>query len=79
MLRSANSSTSRPLRVLRFRVDAPVQECLQQVAWWDWSHEQIDAAQNMQTPWTGWGRIWRIPVSSRIFGPTFCQTQCLAE
>ena len=33
-----------PARVLRFRVDAQTAERLQQIAWWDWSHERIDAA-----------------------------------
>jgi hypothetical protein len=33
-----------PARVLRFRVDARTAERLQQIAWWDWNAEQIDAA-----------------------------------
>ncbi len=33
-----------PARVLRFRADAKTVERLQQIAWWDWSHERIDAA-----------------------------------
>lgn len=33
-----------PARVLRFRVDAGTSERLQQIAWWDWNPEQIDAA-----------------------------------
>jgi serine acetyltransferase len=33
-----------PARVLRFRVDEQTAERLQQIAWWDWSAEQIDAA-----------------------------------
>jgi phosphonate metabolism protein (transferase hexapeptide repeat family) len=33
-----------PARVLRFRVDDRTAERLQQLAWWDWPHEQIDAA-----------------------------------
>ncbi|MFL9965070.1 DapH/DapD/GlmU-related protein [Paraburkholderia sediminicola] len=33
-----------PARVLRFRVDARTSERLQQIAWWDWNPERIDAA-----------------------------------
>jgi phosphonate metabolism protein (transferase hexapeptide repeat family) len=33
-----------PARVLRFRVEPHVAERLQQIAWWDWSQEQLDAA-----------------------------------
>jgi hypothetical protein len=33
-----------PARVLRFRVDARTAERLQQIAWWNWKPEQIDAA-----------------------------------
>lgn len=33
-----------PARVLRFRADAQTLERLQQIAWWDWSHDRIDAA-----------------------------------
>jgi phosphonate metabolism protein (transferase hexapeptide repeat family) len=33
-----------PARVLRFRVEPKVAERLQQIAWWDWSQEQLDAA-----------------------------------
>ncbi|MGF6506430.1 DapH/DapD/GlmU-related protein [Paraburkholderia sp. 32] len=33
-----------PARVLRFRVDARTSERMQQIAWWDWSAERIDAA-----------------------------------
>jgi hypothetical protein len=32
-----------PARVLRFRVDARTSERLQQIAWWDWNPERIDA------------------------------------
>jgi len=33
-----------PAKVLRPRVDAPVAEQLQRIAWWDWSHAEIEAA-----------------------------------
>lgn len=33
-----------PARVLRFRVDTHTSERLQQIAWWHWNPEQIDAA-----------------------------------
>jgi phosphonate metabolism protein (transferase hexapeptide repeat family) len=33
-----------PARVLRPRVDAETAERLKRIAWWDWSHEQIEAA-----------------------------------
>ena len=33
-----------PARVLRLRVDAETAERLKRIAWWDWSHEQIEAA-----------------------------------
>jgi phosphonate metabolism protein (transferase hexapeptide repeat family) len=33
-----------PARVLRMRVDERTAERLQCIAWWDWSHDRIDAA-----------------------------------
>ncbi|CAB3769017.1 DapH/DapD/GlmU-related protein [Paraburkholderia humisilvae] len=33
-----------PARVLRFRVDERTAQRMQQIAWWDWTHEQIDGA-----------------------------------
>jgi len=33
-----------PAKVLRPRVDAAVAEQLQRIAWWDWSHAEIEAA-----------------------------------
>jgi phosphonate metabolism protein (transferase hexapeptide repeat family) len=33
-----------PAKVLRFRFDAATVENFQRMAWWDWSHERIDAA-----------------------------------
>lgn len=33
-----------PAKVIRFRADPDVIERLQRIAWWDWSHAQIDTA-----------------------------------
>jgi phosphonate metabolism protein (transferase hexapeptide repeat family) len=33
-----------PARLLRFRVDEATAEKLQRIAWWDWSHAEIEAA-----------------------------------
>jgi len=33
-----------PARVLRFRCDPATAESLQAIAWWDWSHDRLDAA-----------------------------------
>ena len=33
-----------PARVLRYRCDPATADTLQQIAWWDWSREQLDAA-----------------------------------
>lgn len=33
-----------PARVIRFRAEPPVIERMQRIAWWDWTHDQIDEA-----------------------------------
>ena len=33
-----------PARVLRYRCDAQTAEAMRRIAWWDWSHERLNAA-----------------------------------